>query len=72
VNHPRGALVLADGRLRVSSIYAWFPEDFGGTEAGVLAHLRCHAGPALAARLDAGTSIAGDAHDWALNDAPAG
>ena len=69
VNHPRGAAVLADGRLRVSSIYVWFREDFGGTEAGVLAHLRRHAAPALAARLDAGTSIAADGYDWALNDA---
>ncbi len=31
VNHPRGVSVLADGRLKVSSIYAWFREDFGGS-----------------------------------------
>lgn len=68
VNHPRGVTVLADGRLRISSIYTWFREDFGGTEAGVLAHLRRHAAPALAARLDAGTSIAEDVYDWTLND----
>lgn len=72
VNHPRGATVLADGRLRVSSIYTWFREDFGGSEAGVIAHLRRHAAPALAARLNDRTVIAEDAYDWALNDAPAG
>ena len=72
VNHPRGATVLADGRLRVSSIYTWFREDFGGNEAGVIAHLRRHAAPALAARLNDRTAIAEDAYDWTLNDAAAG
>ena len=72
VNHPRGASVLPDGRLRVSSIYSWFREDFGGSEAGVVAHLRRHAGPALAARLGDRTAIAEDAYDWALNDLAAG
>jgi hypothetical protein len=70
VNHPRGATVLADGRLRVSSIYTWFREDFGGSEAGVIAHLRRHAAPPLATRLGAATAIAEDAYDWSLNDQP--
>jgi hypothetical protein len=70
VNHPRGATVLPDGRLRVSSIYTWFREDFGGSEAGVIAHLRRHAVPAVAARLVPGTAIAEDAYDWSLNEAP--
>ncbi len=71
VNHPRGAAVLADGRLRVSSIYTWFREDFGGSEQGVVAHLRRHAAPALAARLVGEVRIAEDGYDWTLNDAPA-
>lgn len=70
VNHPRGVAVLPDGRLRVSSIYAWFREDFGGSEQGVLAHLRRHAAPALAARLAGAAGIAEDGYDWSLNDAP--
>ncbi len=72
VNHPRGVTVQPDGRLRVSSIYSWFREDFGGNEAGVIAHLRRYAAPPLAARLTERTAIAGDAYDWALNDAPPG
>jgi len=71
VNHPRGVAVLADGRLRISSIYAWFREDFGGSEAGVVAHLRRHAAPALAARLAQPPAIAEDTYDWSLNDATA-
>lgn len=69
VNHPRGVSFRADGGLRVSSIYRWFREDFGGTEAGVLAHLRAHAAGETARRLSAVTSIAEDAYDWRLNDA---
>lgn len=72
VNHPRGVTVLAEGRLRVSSIYSWFREDFGGSEAGVVAHLRRYAAPPLAARLGDRTTIAEDAYDWALNDVPPG
>jgi hypothetical protein len=71
VNHPRGVSVVADGRLKVSSIYAWFREDFGGSEAGVVAHLRRYAGPGLAARLAGEVRIAEDGYDWTLNDAPA-
>jgi hypothetical protein len=70
VNHPRGVTVLPDGRLRISSIYTWFREDFGGNEAGVIAHLRRYAEPALGARLSERSAIAEDAYDWALNGAP--
>jgi hypothetical protein len=69
VNHPRGATVRPDGRLVVSSIYHWFKEDFGGTDAGVIAHLRRYAAPPLASRLATATAIAEHAYDWALNDA---
>ena len=68
VNHPRGARV-ENGELTVSSIYAWFREDFGGTEAGVIAHLKRYAGPELAKALEAVTDIADYEYDWALNDA---
>ena len=68
VNHPRGARV-ENGELTVSSIYAWFREDFGGTEAGVIAHLKRYAGPELAKALDTVTDIADYEYDWALNDA---
>lgn len=67
VNHPRGVTAMADGRLRVSSIYHWFREDFGDSEAGVIAHLARYAAPPLAARLP-GARIAGHAYDWTLND----
>jgi len=67
VNHPRGAVV-EDGALTVSKIYSWFDEDFGGNEAGVIAHLRDYAGPELLARLRDIDDVADYEYDWALND----
>ena len=68
VNHPRGAEI-RNGRLHVSSIYDWFDVDFGGNDAGVIAHLRQYAGPELAAALEGITRVSGDGYDWNLNDA---
>lgn len=68
VNHPRGVGVLADGGgLRLSSIYNWFNEDFGG-EAGVMPHLLRYAAPPLAEAIRRAPRVAGFAYDWALND----
>ena len=67
VNHPRGAS-LTDGRLTVSSIYVWFQPDFGGSEAGVIAHLKQHADARLARALAKVEAIDDDTYDWTLND----
>lgn len=67
VNHPRGAAV-EDGELRVSSIYEWFQADFGGTEPGVVAHLRQYAAPGLRARLQGRRGYDDHDYDWTLND----
>jgi hypothetical protein len=68
VNSARG-VELRNGRLVVSSIYKWYKEDFGNTDAGVIDHLRRYAEPALSARLREITRISADRYDWALNDA---
>jgi hypothetical protein len=60
---------LQDGKLAVSSLYSWFIEDFGGDEAGVLAHLRRYAGEPLRRQLAGRTRIDDDYYDWQLNDA---
>lgn len=69
VNHPRGARVDRNGRLRVSSIYRWFKVDFGGTDAGVIRHLSRYAGPALKAKLATVRRISSDGYDWSINKA---
>jgi hypothetical protein len=69
VNHPRGVAVLPDGTLRVSSIYRWFIADFGGNDAGLLAHFRQYAQGDLARHLAGTPRIAQDSYDWSLNRA---
>ncbi len=66
VNHERGARI-DNGKLRVSSIYHWFDEDFGGSDAGVIAHLRRYADAALAGKLAAIDRIDDHDYDWSLN-----
>lgn len=67
VNHRRGVEVLAGGKLRVSSIYKWFRDDFGPDDAAVIAHLKRYAAPELAAKLATVTAIGEDQYDWSLN-----
>lgn len=69
VNHSRGATV-EGGKLVVSSIYRWFINDFGGNDAGILAHLRRYASADTLAMLAPFKSLGdnGDRYDWALND----
>lgn len=69
VNHPRGLHMAADGKLRVSSIYVWFRQDFGADEAALLRHFMAYADPALRSALEAGARIMDDGYDWTLNDA---
>ncbi|MEQ8587223.1 MAG: DUF547 domain-containing protein [Thalassobaculaceae bacterium] len=75
VNHPRGVRPSSgserDG-LVVSKIYDWFAEDFGGDEAGVLAHLQRYAEGETAGFLAERRGIKGTAYDWSLNDLRAG
>lgn len=60
ITHPRGAEVTSSG-LVVSSIFKWYQEDFGGTDAGVIAHLSQYGGPSASRIYD-------DRYDWNLNE----
>lgn len=65
INYPRGVRD-ENGQVVVSSIYAWFTVDFGGDEAGVIAHLKRYANAKTAALLE-DTETLEDAYDWSLN-----
>ncbi|MEJ2121858.1 MAG: DUF547 domain-containing protein [Alphaproteobacteria bacterium] len=67
VNSRRGVTIDGSG-LTVSSIYVWFKPDFGGSDAGVIAHLRRYAAPGLAKKLGRTSSIRRHVYDWKLND----
>lgn len=69
VNHPRGVTVMPGNELIVSSIYAWFEEDFGDSEESVIRHLQSFAEPQLRDVLASLDEIEDHAYDWTLNDA---
>jgi len=66
VNDKRG-ISAQNNRVVVSSIYAWFIDDFGGNVAGLILHLKRYAKPSLASALDNAVELQ-NAYDWALND----
>lgn len=66
INSPRGVAVNGN-KLTLSSIYNWFKEDFGGSKANQLAHIRKFADANLAAAIDNGATIKGYDYDWTLN-----
>lgn len=67
INHSRGARV-ENGNLRVSSIFHWYKEDFGGDDTGVVAHLRRYADEPLATALSRIKRIHDHEYDWELNN----
>jgi len=69
VNDPRGAKIDNEGDFVVSEIYDWYEDDFGGSEAGVIAHLKQYAGEHLSAVLVGRDEIDDYDYDWSLNDA---
>jgi hypothetical protein len=72
VNHPRGVAsvprTFGGDQLTASRIYDWFQEDFGGNEAGVIAHLRQYATDETRQLLAGVETIDAYRYDWALND----
>lgn len=68
VNHPRGVALRSNGTLKVSQIYKWFREDFGGSNDGVIDHFLKYAEPDLAAQIESKRKITKHDYDWALND----
>jgi hypothetical protein len=59
--------VNSKGRVTASKIYSWYVDDFGGSEAAVLDHIRTYATPELRAKLAGKTRIQRYEYDWALN-----
>ncbi len=66
INSPRGVWI-EDGALQVSSIYAWFAEDFGDSDEAIIEHLKRYAEPPLTKSLERAKEIDGHDYDWGLN-----
>ena len=73
VNHLRGVDVLDEAFAVVSSIYSddWYREDFGVTDADVIAHFLQYADAELAEQLRGFDGIMEYDYDWRLNEPPA-
>ena len=68
VNGPRGVYIDDDGQISVSKIYAWYLDDFGGSDKTILDHIRGYADDNLHERLSTIQSIEHYHYDWRLND----
>jgi len=67
INHPRGVKFMKN-RLQVSSIYNWFQEDFGGSDAGVIKHLEKYLAGPSADKLKTADRRIKYQYDWSLNE----
>ncbi len=67
VNSSRGVDVVDDEFVVLSSIYKWYPEDFGDTEESVIDHLTQYAEGDLAAILKGFEGTIDYDYDWKLN-----
>jgi len=68
INHPRGVSFLDRNRIRVSSIYFWFMEDFGDSETGIIRHIKKYLTPEKSAKLTPPPEKIKHHYDWDLNE----
>lgn len=72
IRHVNGRYAITGGSadaVRVSGIYMWYKDDFGGSDAAVIEHLRRFSRGATVGRLQGVRRLAGQDYDWSLNDA---
>jgi hypothetical protein len=67
VNSARGVDVVDDEFIVLSSIYKWYPQDFGDTEESVIEHLTQYADGELAELLGGFDGTIDYDYDWKLN-----
>ena len=69
LNSDRALRVGLFGRVKVTKIFKWYADDFGGSDQAILQHIRRYASPATCRKLKNVDSISGYFYDWSLNDA---
>lgn len=67
INSDRGVFI-EGGRMRVSKIYEWYDEDFGGSDDGVIEHLLKYARKPLARDINRRLGAVRTDYDWDLNE----
>ncbi len=68
VDHGARGVRMEGDRFYLSSIYDWFQADFGGSEEGVLRHLRRYAAPDVVGRLKGFPGKTAYEYDWRINE----
>lgn len=66
INHNRG-VSFNEGELKISSIYHWYKEDFGGNDKSLIKHFIHYAESPLAKQLSEYQGDIEHDYDWALN-----
>ncbi|MEH6632365.1 MAG: DUF547 domain-containing protein [Halopseudomonas aestusnigri] len=70
IDHPRAITIPENNEAIVSSIYVWFKEDFGGSDAAILDHMRTYASKEKKKALMKVRSLESHRYDWNLNAVP--
>jgi len=71
INHPRGVSV-TKGKVKLSTIFKWYKDDFGTNDREVLDHIRRYASDELRAKLKGVQKIKKHDYDWDLNEVTTG
>lgn len=66
INHPRGVMQRANGKIQLSSIFDWYSVDFGSDERAILQYLSLHH-ETLGEVLKNYTGSVKYDYDWGLN-----
>tara|TARA_R110002020_G_scaffold168802_1_gene357758 strand:- start:152 stop:832 length:681 start_codon:yes stop_codon:yes gene_type:complete len=69
ISSPRGVRIEDNGDITVSSIFKWYKEDFGQSEADIIAYLATYAEGDKKAALEQASEIEDYDYDWSLNRA---
>lgn len=69
ISSPRGVRVEDNGDITASSIFKWYKDDFGNSEADVIAYLATYAEGDKKAALQQASEIEDYDYDWSLNGA---
>jgi len=66
INSNRGGIVSGNS-VKISSIFKWYKEDFGGNNSGIIAHMKKYATGDKKAALEGVSKVSGDEYDWSVN-----
>jgi hypothetical protein len=67
INHPRAVKFIDSKTIKLSSIYQWYSEDFGGYDEAILSHLKQYAKQPLTNQLKAFSGRMTYHYNWDLN-----